>query len=194
MSRRSRRLADRRRTSAPMKMLLATLGTAAVIVGGVVAGGGTYALWSTAAPVGTDTVLRAGSADLTATDPRLAATGLYPGRTVYGSTVVSNTGTTPLALTLDSVSAPTGSAFTAALVVTVGISASAADCTAGRVAPTATTTVAAGTVSDLRVALAPGASQRLCIGLGLPAAAPAAAAGAAASALTLTISGTQVLS
>ncbi|MCR2783154.1 MULTISPECIES: hypothetical protein [unclassified Microbacterium] len=192
MTRRSRRLARRRRTSAPVKMLLATLGTTGAIVCGVLAGGGTYAAWSVSAPAAAAATLQAGSAELSTDGVQLSATGLYPGRTVYGSSAVRNTGTTPLALSLDSVSSATTNAFTGALVVTVGVAASTADCAAGRVAPTVTTRVAPDIAGDLRVTLAPAATTVMCVGLGLPQNAPAAAAGAAASALTLTITGIQV--
>lgn len=191
MSRRTDRHAARRAqraASAPRRILLAVVGTAATIVLGITAGGATYAAWSVAAPASSATTLRAGSASLTVTDPRLSATGLYPGRTVYAATTVRNTGTTPLALSIT----PTGTstAFTSALVVTAGTAASAADCTAGRVA--APVTSAIGTTGILGVTLSPTTSALVCIGIGLPDSAPAAAAGAAASPLTLTVSGTQV--
>lgn len=192
MTRRSLRLAQRRRRCAPAKMLLATLGTAGAIVLGVTAGGGTYAAWTAAAPAAAAATLQAGSAELSAADLKLSATGMYPGRTAYSSSVVRNTGTTPLALALGNVAAATSNGLTAALVVTVGTTASAADCTAGRVTPKATTSVGSGVASDLQVTLAPGASTTLCVGLGLPLTAPASAAGITASGLSLTIRGTQV--
>jgi hypothetical protein len=196
MSRRTRRHAARRaarRAAAPRRLLLGALGTAGAIVLGVLAGGGTFALWTAAAPAAAAVTLQAGSSGLTATPVDLSATGLYPGRTISGATTVRNTGTTPLALTIDRVTSSTAATpFTSAVAVTVGPTASVADCTAGRIAAAATTGVGAAAASDLGLTLAPGASQLLCIGVGLPQTAPAAAAGEAASVLTITISGTQV--
>lgn len=191
MSRRTDRHAARRAqraASAPRRILLAVVGTAATIVLGITAGGATYAAWSVAAPASSATTLRAGSAGLTVANPQLAATGLYPGRTVRAATTVRNTGTTPLSLSITPTA--TATAFTSALVVTAGTAASAADCAAGRVTAPVTATI--GTTRALGGTLAPGASALVCIGLGLPDSAPAAAAGAAASPLTLTVSGTQV--
>ncbi|MEV4687384.1 hypothetical protein [Microbacterium sp. LWH3-1.2] len=196
MSRRTRRHAarrDARRAAAPRRLLLGALGTAGAIAFGILAGGGTFALWTAAAPAAAAVTLQAGSSGVTATPLDLSATGLYPGRTIYAATTVRNTGTTPLALTIDPVTSSTAATpFTSAVAVTVGQAASAADCTAGRIAGGETTGVGAAAASDLRLTLAPGASQLLCVGVGLPLTAPAAAAGGAASVLTITISGTQV--
>jgi hypothetical protein len=184
-----------RRASRPMRLLRWILVVSAAIVIGVGVGGGTYAVWNVATPTGSGTTVRAGSASLTASDPHLSATGLYPGRTVYGVSEVRNTGTTPLALALDTIAGPaTPTAFTSALQVSIGTAATAADCTAGKVSPTVVATLGTPTASDLKVTIARGASALLCIGVGLPQGAPAAAAGAAASPLTLTISGTQASS
>jgi hypothetical protein len=196
MTRRARRLEAKqaqRRAALPMRLVRWSLITIAAIVIGIGVGGGTYAVWNVTAPLGTTATIHAGSATLTASDPGLSAAGLYPGRTVYGVTEVRNTGTTPLALTLDRVTGPTASTpFTSALQVSVGVASSAADCAAGRVAAVVVAAVGAPLPADLRVTLARGGTTQLCIGIGLPQNAPAAAAGAAASPLTLTISGTQV--
>ncbi|WP_106816692.1 hypothetical protein [Microbacterium timonense] len=195
MSRRTRRLAarrDARRAAAPRRLLLGALGAVGAIMLGVLAGGGTFAIWTAAAPAASAVTLRAGSASLTATSLQLSAANLYPGRAAFAPTTVRNTGTTPLALTVDPVTSSTGAtAFTAAVAVTIGKAVSAADCTAGRVPATVSTRVG-GAASDLQVTLAPGASQILCVGAGLPQDAPAAAAGGAASVLTITLSATQV--
>ncbi|WP_426320066.1 hypothetical protein [Microbacterium sp. E-13] len=195
-TRRTRRHAERRdarRAAAPRRLLLGALGTAGAIVVGVLAGGGTFALWTAAAPAAAAVTLRAGSAGLSATPLQLSATGLYPGRTAYAPTTIRNTGSTPLALTLDPVKSSTAATpFTTAMAVTVGTATSADDCTAGRVPAAITTGIGAASGSDLRLTLAPGAQKMLCIGVGLPQTAPAAAAGGAASVLTITVSGTQV--
>jgi hypothetical protein len=196
MSRRARRHAaqrEPRRTPAPVRLLLGALGTAGAIVLGVLAGGGTYAAWSVAAPAAAATTLHTGSASLTTTGLQLNATGLYPGLTAYAPTTVRNTGTTPLALALDPAAGPaTPTPFSASVIISAAQVASAGDCTAGRVPAGATTRVGASAAADLRVTLSPGASALVCIGVGMPHDAPAIAAGAAASALALTISGTQV--
>jgi hypothetical protein len=198
MSRRIRRLTARRaqrRTAAPARLLLGALGTAGAIVLGVVVGGGTFAAWAVSAQAAPSVTLQAGSAALTATPLQLSATGLYPGRTVYAPTTVRNTGTTALALAIDPVTGPTPpTAFTAALTVTAGIAASAADCTAGRTPAAVTTALGATAASDVNITLAPGASALLCIGIGLRTDAALSAAGAASTSVTVTVSGTQVAS
>lgn len=186
-SRAALRAEQKRRASAPARMLLAALGTAGAIILGILAGGGTFAVWASSATAAETATVTAGSAALSLTPLSLSATELYPGKTVYGATTVRNDGTTPLALTVQaSTAAPT--AFTSALVVSIG-SGTAANCTAGKVAATATTPL--GTAANLGTTLAPGATATLCVGIGLPTGAPAAAAGAASTALSVTISGTQ---
>ncbi|MCR2815519.1 hypothetical protein [Microbacterium jiangjiandongii] len=192
MSRRSARHAARRaqrRAAAPARMLKAALGTAGVIVLGILAGGGTYAAWSVSAPAAAATTLQAGSAGLQVTDPGLTASGLYPGRAAHGATDVRNTGTVPLALAFQATTSAAPNAFTTALRVTVAPLSASGRCDA---AVTPMITVAVGAAPASAGTLAPGATQRVCLGLTLPADAPAAAAGAAASTLTLTVSGTQV--
>ncbi|MDL5352061.1 hypothetical protein [Microbacterium sp. zg-YB36] len=193
MSRRSTRHAARRAkrlASTPTRLLLATLSTVAVIVLGVLAGGGTYALWSVSAPAAAATTLKAGSAGLTVTDPMLAASGLYPGRTVFSGTEVRNTGSVPLSLTLHATSSAAPTAFTTALQLTAGTPTAPGECGGTLTAP-ATTSVGGAAVN--LVTVEPGATIHLCVGLRLPLDAPTTAAGAAASGFTLTISGTQVL-
>jgi len=192
MSRRTARHAARRaqrRVAAPARMLRAALATTGVIVLGILAGGGTYAAWSVSAPAAAATTLQAGSAGLQVTDPGLNAAGLHPGRAVYGATEVRNTGTVPLALTFQATTSAAPSAFTAALRVTTSPLSASGRCD-GTTAPTATVTP--GSAPAGVGTLAPGATQRVCVGLGLAHDAPAAAIGAAASTLTLTVSGTQV--
>ncbi|WP_194397580.1 hypothetical protein [Microbacterium atlanticum] len=183
---------DARRAPAPRRLLLGALGAAGATVLGVLAGGGTFAVWTAATPVASAVTLQAGSAGLTATPLSLSAANLYPGRTVFAPTTVRNTGTVPLALTLDPVTSSAGAtAFTTAVLVTAGAAASGAACTAGAV-PAAVSTRVGAAGADLQVTLAPGASQIVCVGVGLPHDAPAGAAGSAASVLTLTVSGMQV--
>ncbi|QEW01974.1 hypothetical protein [Microbacterium lushaniae] len=182
------RAQQHRRASAPVRMLLAALGTAGAIILGIVAGSGTFAAWASSAPAAGAVTVTAGSAALSLTPLSLTATDLYPGKTVYAATTVRNAGTTPLALAVQASSAA-ATPFTSALVVSAG-SGTAANCTAGRVAPTVTTPL--GAPATLAQTLAPGTTATLCIGVGLPVGAPAAAAGAAAGALSITVSGSQV--
>ncbi len=192
MSRRSARHAARRaqrRAAAPARMLRAALGTVGVIVLGILAGGGTYAAWSVSAPAAAATTLQAGSAGLQVTDPGLTATGLYPGRSVHGVTEVRNTGTVPLALTFQATTSAAPTAFTAALRVSAAPVAPSGRCD---VSVTPVATIGLGAAPAGVGTLAPGATQRVCLGLGLAQDAPAAVMGAAASALTFTVSGTQV--
>lgn len=193
-TRASRRAEQKRRASAPARMLLAALGTAGAIVLGVLAGGGTFAVWATSASAAAPATVQSGSASLTVTPLTLAATDLYPGKTVFAATTVRNTGSTPLALAVQSAAATAGpSAFTSALAVSTSTGSSAADCAAGRATATTTSTLGAAPVS-LGATLAPGATVTVCLGVGLPGSAPAAAAGAASTPLTFTLSGTQVRS
>ncbi|MGP3533334.1 hypothetical protein ACTU3I_00960 [Microbacterium sp. RD1] len=187
-SRAALRAQQKRRASAPVRMLLAALGTAGAILLGILAGGGTFAAWASSASAAGPATVTAGSASLSLSPLSLNATDLYPGKTVFGATTVRNTGTTPLALSVQPAAAAT--AFISALAVSVGQGSSAADCTAGKVAPAATTSL--GAAANPGVTLAPGVSVVLCMGVGLPSGAPAAAAGAASTALVLTVSGTQV--
>lgn len=189
-TRASRRAEQKRRAFAPTRMLLAALGTAGAIVIGVLAGGGTFAVWATSASAASTSTVTAGSAALSLTPLSLTATDLYPGKTVWGTTTVRNDGTTPLTLSLQGISSSAvATAFTSALVVSAG-TGSPANCTAGKVAPTAAAPL--GAAANLGTTLAPGATVTLCIGVGLPAQAPAGAAGAASTALSLTVTGTQV--
>jgi hypothetical protein len=195
-TRRSARLQKQaRRRSAPARLLLGAAAAAGAVIVGIVAGGGTFAVWNSSASVASAATLRAGSSSLTVTPLALSADGLYPGRTVYAPSTVRNTGTTPLALSLDAVTGPqTATAFTSAVAISAGMARSTADCTAGRVTSPVTANVGTAPRASLMATVAPGASGVVCVGLGLPANAPASAAGAAASALTLSISGTQVRS
>lgn len=191
-SRRAARRAQRHRkgASAPRRMLLAAFGTAGAIILGIIAGGGTFAVWSSGASAASSATVLAGSSALSLTPLAVPATDLYPGRTAYGSTTVRNEGTTPLALAMQATTSA-ASPFTSALVVSGGIGSSAG-CAGGSVPPAASGAVGAGL--DLATILQPGQSAVLCVGLGLPASAPAQAAGAAATPVSITISGTQVAS
>jgi len=156
---------------------------------GILAGGGTFALWSAAAPIGSGTKLTAGSAELSVSAADLAATSLYPGRSVSAVTTIRNAGTTALRLSMT----PTGpgSEFARALRFTAAVTTSAADCIAGHVPSSSSTAV--GTAVELGITLEPGASAQVCVGIGLPTTAPMSASAASPSSFTISFTGAQVL-
>ncbi|MFG6503435.1 hypothetical protein [Microbacterium sp. P05] len=181
-----------RRRSATSRLLLGASGVAGAVVLGIVAGGGTFAVWNSTASAASAATVKAGSSSISVTALQLSATDLYPGRGVYAASTVRNTGTTPLTLSLDSVTGPkVATPFTSALVLSVGTAASAADCTAGRVSNAVTAPLTRIVRADLATTIGVGGNALLCVGLALPTDAPSAAAGASASAVTVTISGTQ---
>lgn len=143
--------------------------------------GGTYASLSSTQSVAlvsstgaTSTTITAGSADLTVNADAISLTGLYPGISRSTQFTVGNSGTTSLALTLDSVSG---------LTAANGLAATVASGTCA--APGSA--VASG---SLGVTVAPASSAVLCLSVGLPTTAPATAQGAT-SALVVSISGVQ---
>lgn len=191
--REARREVQPRRRSAPVRMLLGAAGVSGAVIMGIVAGGGTFAVWNVAAPVASAATVKAGSSAITATPLQLAASALYPGRTIYATSSIRNTGTTPLSISLDAVTGPAvATPFSSALTVSVAVTNSAADCVAGKV--TAAANAGAGTTMKavLAPSVAPGSAALVCVGIGLSPDAPAAAAGGATTALTLLISGAQV--
>ena len=186
----TRRAARRgRRASRATRMMQAALGAVLMTVLGILAGGGTYALWSAVASTGSQATLTAGTAELSLSGNAPSATGLYPGRTAYAVTTVRNTGTTPLRLSLTAGAASTD--LGRALAVTAAPLPSGSSCAAGL--PGGPGSVALGSATDLGITLAPGATTQLCLGVGLPTAAPVTAAGGTAS-VSFTVTGIQVLS
>lgn len=186
------RPAGSRATSLAENLLLTAAAAGAAVLLAVLAAGGTYAFLNSSAAVAGAT-LRAGTATL-AVAPGFALPGtvLHPGTAIRGSAVVSNTGQVPLQLRVSGLTPPaTGSAFSNALTVGVGVATSAAACTAGNT-PLWTGTLASASAADLTgVTLAPGASTTLCVTVGLPSSAPDAAKGASAAAFSLLVDGRQ---
>lgn len=168
-------------------------GAVALFVG-VIATGGTYALWNKSASITGGTVT-AGSASLVITRPlTMQPTLLYPGLTTYGTVVVTNSGTVPLQLSVQSLTGVTATPFSQSLIVSVVVDpragGTAADCPTiasypwSRVA----TSPAAGSLGST---LNAGASATLCVSTALASNAPAAAQGQSVPSFTLTIGGTQ---
>jgi hypothetical protein len=167
--------------------------TAALFVG-VISTGGTYALWNKSATIAGGTVT-AGAATLAISTPlSMPSTLLYPGLTTYGVFVVTNSGTVPLQLTVQSLTGVASTPFSQSLTVSVAVDPGAggtvADCPAIASYPwsrVATSPTAGSLGSTLNV----GASATLCVSTALASNAPAAAQGQSVPSFTLTIGGTQ---
>lgn len=165
--------------------------TGAVIIG-VLGAGGTYALWNSSAPLPAAT-LKSGTATLAVSAPLSMATDpLYPGRTVYGTATVANTGDVPLVLSVSALAGPgTPDAFSQSLTVGVGVVDSAATCAAGTFTPTWTGTFAAATAGTLSSTATLGGSRIVCVSVSMSGSASAAALGKPAATFSLTLTGTQ---
>lgn len=167
--------------------------SAALLVG-VVATGGTYALWNSSVKISGATV-KAGAATLVISRPlTMSSTLLYPGLSTYGVFVVTNSGDVPLQLNLQSLTGITSNPLTQNLTVSVAVASSAgatvADCLAISSYPWSRVATAP-TAGSLGTTLNVGASATLCVSTSLAANAPAAAQGQSAPTFTLTVGGTQ---
>jgi tripartite-type tricarboxylate transporter receptor subunit TctC len=160
-----------------MLMVAASAGTAVVLA--VAAAGGTYAFLNSSRQVPGAT-LTAGTATLAVTTPlALTPTTLYPGSSVRGTAVVSNTGNVPLRLRVAGLTPPgSATAFTSALTIGVGIVTASTECSDTFV-PTWTGTFASATPADLPVTLArpstpavPASSAMICVRVALSTTAP----------------------
>jgi predicted ribosomally synthesized peptide with SipW-like signal peptide len=166
----------------------------AAIFAGLIATGGTYALWNKSTTITGGTV-KAGVATLVISSPlTMPSTLLYPGLTTYGTFEVTNSGDVPLQLTVQSLTGVAPTSFTQNLTVSVAVapraSATAADCPAISSYPWARVATAS-TAGSLGTILNVGASATLCVSTSLASTAPAAARGQSAPAFTLNIGGTQ---
>ena len=162
-----------------VRKLLALIGTIGIaITVGLVATGGTYALWNTKATVNASSVT-SGSTAITINDaatfaiPGLNSGALLPGRSVISAPLtVKNTGTTPVSVTLGTVSITDPSGILApSLAVYVS---QAASCT---VTPAGTTPQS----FSAPIVLATGASTQLCVEVRLADTAPATVQGKSAT-------------
>ena len=159
---------------------------------GVVATGGTYALWNSSVKIGGGTV-KAGAATLVISRAlTMSSTLLYPGLTTYGAFEVTNSGDVPLQLNLQSLTGVTSNGFTQNLTVSVAVapSATVADCPALSSYPWSRVATAP-TAGSLGTTLSAGSSATLCVSTSLASNAPAAAQGQSAPSFTLTVGGTQ---
>ena len=183
-----------RRIFSIWSILKALAAFSAAIIVGVVATGGTYALWNSSVNIGGGTV-KAGAATLVISRPlTMSSTLLYPGLTTYGAFVVTNSGDVPLQLTLQSLTGVISNGFTQNLTVSVAVapsaSATVADCPAISSYPWSRVATAP-TAGSLGTTLNVGASATLCVSTSLASNAPAAAQGQSAPSFTLTVGGTQ---
>jgi len=175
-------------------ILKALAAVSAALFVGVVATGGTYALWNSSVNIGGGTV-KAGAATLVISRTlTMPATLLYPGLTTYGVFEVTNSGDVPLQLNLQSLTGVTSNALTQNLTLSVAVApsttATVADCPALSSYPWSRVATAP-TAGSLGTTLSAGASAILCVSTSLASNAPAAAQGQSAPSFTLTVGGTQ---
>ena len=175
-------------------ILTALAAVSAALFVGVIATGGTYALWNSSVKIGGGTV-KAGAATLVISRPlTMSSTLLYPGLTTYGVFAITNSGDVPLQLNLQSLTGVTSNALTQNLTLSVAVASSAsattADCPAISSYPWSRVATAP-TAGSLGTTLNVGASATLCVSTSLASNAPAAAQGQSAPSFTLTVGGTQ---
>ena len=175
-------------------ILTALAALSAALVVGVIATGGTYALWNSSVKIGGGTV-RAGAATLVIARPlTMSSTLLYPGLTTYGVFAITNSGDVPLQLNLQSLTGVTSNALTQNLTLSVAVASSASatvtDCPAISSYPWSRIATAP-TADSLGAILNVGASATLCVSTSLASNTPAAAQGQSAPSFTLTVGGTQ---
>jgi predicted ribosomally synthesized peptide with SipW-like signal peptide len=167
--------------------------TAALFVG-VIATGGTYALWNKSTTITGGTV-KAGVATLVISSPlTMPSTLLYPGLTTYGTFVVTNSGDVPLQLTVQSLTGVASTSFSQSLAVAVAVdpavSATVADCPSLGSYPWSQIS-SAPIAGSLGATLNSGASATLCVSTTLASTAATTAQGQAVRGFSLTIGGTQ---
>ncbi len=178
-----------------IRSILKTLAAlVAALFVGVIATGGTYALWNKSTNIAGGTV-KAGAASLVISSPlTMPSTLLYPGLTTYGTFVVTNSGDVPLQLTVQSLTGVASTSFSQSLTVAVAVNpaigATFADCPGLASYPwsrIATSPTAGSLGSTLNV----GASATLCVSTALALNAATTAQGQAVPGFVLTIGGTQ---
>ncbi|MET4782605.1 hypothetical protein [Glaciihabitans sp. UYNi722] len=173
-------------------MIITAVTLIAAISIAVIATGGTYALWNKSAQAAPAATITAGTANLTVSSLTLPTSALAPGRTIYGSTAVANTGTVPLALSA-TLSGPTSSTtFSQALTLGFGTAATAAACASFTPSSTATfasaSTAAFGT---LPLTATSGSPLYVCVSVTLASTVATGAQGQTASTFRITLSGVQ---
>jgi hypothetical protein len=169
-----------RRFSA-QRLLIAALVAATALVLSLSAVGGTYAYLSSSQSIAlvsstgaTSTTITAGTAELSVNGDAISMTALYPGATKTAEFTVTNTGTTGLVISVDSITGPT---------TANGLTATVARGTCASAGPA----VASG---SLGLTLAAQGSSAVCLSVAMPTTAPASAQGVASS-LSVSLTGTQ---
>ena len=184
----------RERVFSIRSILKALAALMAALFVGVIATGGTYALWNKNANIAGGTV-KAGSASLVISSPlTMPSTLLYPGLTTYGTLVVTNSGDVPLQLTVQSLTGVAPTSFSQSLTVAVAIApavgATVADCPS--LAPYPWSRISTSpTAGALGATLSAGASTTLCVSTALASNAATTAQGQGIPGFSLTIGGTQ---
>ena len=187
----SSRHVARRRLSV-RSILMRTGAIAAAIALGLVATGGSYALWNRSVASGSSATITSGSANVTVSTLSLPTTPLYPGVTVRGSAPVSNGGSLSLSLRATVIGPASTTAFSQALTIGFGIAATAAGCSTSAIISSAT--FASGSVSTfgtLPTSATPSAPLFVCVAVTLASTAAASSQSQAAANFAVTISGTQ---
>lgn len=176
-------------------VLAASVTLTVAVVLSVAAGGGTYAMLNSSRATGSAITVSAGTAAIEVSTPlTMPATPLYPGATVYGSAVITNSGDVPLSLRLTTLTGPVASTvFSQSLSVGVATASSAANCASGIVTSAWTTgTFAAPTAGTIGTPVAKqGGTQVLCVSLSLPVTTPAGAQGQTATGFSIVMDGIQ---
>ncbi|WP_184237239.1 TasA family protein [Conyzicola lurida] len=162
-------------------MITATLVAAIALVLSLSAVGGTYAFLSSSQSIAlvsatgeTSTTISAGTATLAVNGDAISMTALYPGITKTAEFTVTNTGSTSLALSVDSIAGPTAAN---------GLTATVARGTCASAAP-------AFASGSLGLTLAAQASSTMCLSVAMPTTAPSSAQGVTSS-LSVALTGTQ---
>jgi hypothetical protein len=162
------------------KLVVSAAVLVTAIVFSVSAAGATYAYLTASTQVvlvssgETTATITAGTATLTVNADAISLTGLYPGDVRRAPVTVTNTGTTALALSVDSI---VGTSTTNGLTASVAAGA----------CPGTGTAVASGPIG---VTVAPGASTVVCLAVGMALTAPSAAQ-SVSSTITANILGVQ---
>lgn len=134
-----------------------------------VATGGTYALWNKSQPTASNASITAGSAELIVfTALSMPTTAMYPGAVLYGSAVLTNTGTIPLTLRTSGLTVPSPNAFTKLLRVGFARAVDVASCARGTVVSAwVYSTFASPAVAAFGTVLPAGQSSVLCVSVQL---------------------------
>jgi DMSO/TMAO reductase YedYZ molybdopterin-dependent catalytic subunit len=200
--RRARHAAARRGVPGRGALRRVWTGTAvlAAAVGlGLAATGGSYALWSSAAPARTTGAVTTGTATLAVTQQAaLTSTGLLPGTSAAGSFSLANRGAVPLAATITTDGAramydgPVAGASLDELQLRVAAQPAGGTC-ASALSGAAASRLVGFRAADVLPRLEPGASATICVEVLLDSDAPQSVQGAVDS-WSVHVVGTQVAS